>query len=44
MHLLLGRERMRRMHGETSRANWQGTLQAGKSLRIILKITKTDKG
>ena len=24
--------------------DWQGTLPAGKSLRIILKITKTDKG
>ncbi len=24
--------------------DWQGTLQAGKSLRIVLKITKTDKG
>jgi uncharacterized protein (TIGR03435 family) len=24
--------------------DWQGTLQAGKSLRIILKIMKTDKG
>lgn len=24
--------------------DWQGTLQAGKSLRIVLKITKSDKG
>ncbi len=24
--------------------DWQGTLQAGRSLRIILKIMKTDKG
>src|SRR5260370_1391897 len=24
--------------------DWQGTLQAGKSLRTVLKITKTDKG
>jgi len=30
-------------HGDIA-GDWQGTLEAGKSLRLILKIAKTDKG